>query len=256
MVLELISGILNAPLVTLIDFIKALLINPVQISLFYKLWSIIIYIFSFIYGLLLLWNGVMLMTSGHDVEKRNKAKEWLKNIIIMIILIQASYFLYETILTFNSLLTSGIFNFIDPSFLFINLDNGILQGLLGILLMTPYIAILLITCVVLVIRYVVVILGVVLLPIGIFCYFTPVLSDFGKFILYFLGLNIFSSFFASLALLVCSYLLNIDIFSNLSVFVAMAGFLVADFIIILFMAFSIFKAVAGSKHALISGLMK
>ena len=65
------------------------------------------------------------MVSGYDAEKRTKAKEWLRNIIIMIVLVQASYFLYLSVVDIGSLLTAGIINLVDENF-FLFAHNSIL----------------------------------------------------------------------------------------------------------------------------------
>ena len=112
--LDLASNLFNAPLLPLLSFIKDMLTEPVNLSLFSSIWAIIIYIISISYGLLFIWSGFNFMISGHSVEKRIKAKNWLKNILIMIILIQSSYFFYELLINFNTLL-SFIFSDINQN---------------------------------------------------------------------------------------------------------------------------------------------
>ena len=95
-------NIINAPIQPLLTFVKSLLTEPVNISLFGSIWAIIIYILSMFYGLLLLYSGFNFMISGYDAVKREKAKEWFRNIFIMMIMIQMSYFIYSIVIDMNS----------------------------------------------------------------------------------------------------------------------------------------------------------
>src|SRR3989344_4141777 len=92
-------SILNAPIQPLLDMVYSLLTQPVNIDLFSGIWSIIIYILSLFYGILLMYVGFKFIISGYSAEKREKAKSDLANIIIMIVLVQASFFLYSLILS-------------------------------------------------------------------------------------------------------------------------------------------------------------
>ncbi|PIN77986.1 hypothetical protein COV14_04805, partial [Candidatus Woesearchaeota archaeon CG10_big_fil_rev_8_21_14_0_10_33_12] len=101
-------GLLNAPLQPLLSFVKTLLTANVDLTLFVSLWAIMVYVISLFYGLLLMYSGFNFIISGYDAVKREKAKEWFRNIFIMIVLVQASYFLYSWFLDINSLLTTAI----------------------------------------------------------------------------------------------------------------------------------------------------
>ena len=164
--------IINAPISPLLDLTKNLLTEPVSISLFSSLWAIIMYILSLFYGLLFMYAGFNFMVSGYDAEKRSKAKEWFRNIFIMIVLIQASYFLYFLIIDVNALLTAGIVNLIDESFFLLTADNIVNIGL-QFFFAFFYVLTLFFTVFILVLRYVVVSIGIVFVPIGIFLYFIP-----------------------------------------------------------------------------------
>jgi hypothetical protein len=92
---EYVESILNAPLQPLLNLAKDLLSAQVSIELFSGLWAIMVYVLSMFYALLLIYSGFTFIISGYDVYKRENAKEWLKNIVVMIILVQASFFIYE-----------------------------------------------------------------------------------------------------------------------------------------------------------------
>src|SRR3989338_10470881 len=91
--IEYVTSILNAPLQPLLTSIQNLLSEPVQIQLFVSLWAIIIYVLSMFYAFLIIYAGFTFIISGYDSGKRENAKSWLRNILIMIILIQASFFI-------------------------------------------------------------------------------------------------------------------------------------------------------------------
>jgi hypothetical protein len=234
-------NIINAPIQPLLTFTKSLLTEPVNISLFGSIWAIIIYILSMFYGLLLMYSGFNFMISGYDVVKREKAKEWFKNIFIMIILIQMSYFIYSTVIDLNSLMTSGIINMVDEKFFLLTADNIINLGLeffLGIF----YVLTLIFSVIFLTLRYIIVAIGVVFIPIGIFLYFIPPLKCYGKLILNFLGICIFVTFFDSLILLAGSKLVDIQVFANFKIVVMISVFSIANFLMFYLMFFSALKS--------------
>lgn len=239
---EFISSLVTAPLQVLLDLIKNYLVLPVDISGFGHIWAIIIYILSMFYGLLLLYSGVNFIISGYDVIKREKAKEWFRNIIIMIVLVQMSYFIYATVIDVNSLLTSGIVNMISPTFFNLTTDSlaGLgLQLLLGMFFMITS----LITALLLVLRYIVVAVGVVLIPIAIFLYFVPPLREYGRMMINILATIIFVPFFDALILLAVSIISSNPSFSNFNIGLMIAGFSLINMYMFYIMIFSAIKSI-------------
>lgn len=239
---EFISSLVTAPLQVLLDLIKNYLVLPVDISGFGHIWAIIIYILSMFYGLLLLYSGVNFIISGYDVIKREKAKEWFRNIIIMIVLVQMSYFIYATVIDVNSLLTSGIVNMISPTFFNLTTDSlaGLgLQLLLGFLFMITALT----TALLLALRYIVVAVGVVLIPIAIFLYFVPPLREYGRMMINILATIIFVPFFDALILLAVSIISNNPAFSNFNIGLMIAGFGLINMYMFYIMIFSAIKSI-------------
>ena len=238
---EFTLNVVNAPIQLLLSFTKTLLTEPVNLSAFSSIWAIIMYILSLFYGLFLLYAGFNFIISGYDIVKREKAKQWFRNILIMIVLVQMSYFLYSTIIDINSLMTSGIVNMVNPQFFLLTADNLTNIGLelfLGIF----YVITLIFTILFLALRYILVAIGVVFIPIGIFLYFIPPLKSYGKLILNFLGICIFVTFFDSLILLAGSMLANIPLFANFKIVVMIAVFSMANFLMFYLMFFSALKS--------------
>ena len=238
---EFFIDIINAPISPLLDFTKNLLTEPVNLSMFASIWAIVMYILSLFYGLLLMYAGFNFMISGYDAIKRSKAKEWFGNIFFMMVLIQASFFLYSLVIDVNALLTSGMINLADPHFFLLTADNIInigLQLFLGLI----YVLTLLFTVLILTLRYIIVAIGVVFLPFGIFFYFIPPLQNYGKLILNFLGICIFITFFDSIIILACSKLIEIAFFENFKILVMISAFSMINFLMFYLMFFSAIKS--------------
>jgi hypothetical protein len=238
---DFLLNILNAPIQPLLDFTKSLLTEPVNLSLFSSIWAIIIYVLSLFYGLLMLYSGFNFIISGYDAEKRNKAKEWFRNIFIMIVLIQASYFLYSLIIDINALLTSGVINIINENFFLLTADNIVNLGLQFIFALF-YGLTLFFTVLFLTLRYIIIAIGVVFIPIGIFFYFIPPLKEYGKLIMNFLGTCIFVTFFDSLILLASSKITEIAIFANFKILVMISAFSMANLLMFYLMFFTAIKS--------------
>lgn len=253
-----IINLLNAPLQPLLTLVNNLLTNPININLFSSLWAIIVYVISMFYGLLMLYSGFNFMISGYDAVKRAKAKEWFRNVFIMIVLVQASFFIYQLFVDLGSLLTTGVMGLVNNSFFLLTADNIANIGL-EFIFTGIYVLILLCTVIILTLRYLIIALGVVFFPIGIFCYFIPPLRSYGKLILNFLGICIFMAFIDALIFLVCSQLLNISIFQNFKILVMISAFLFADILMIYLMFFSAIKSsldFAGRTSVIVTSVAK
>lgn len=238
---EFLIDILNAPVTPLLNLTLNLLSEPINLSIFFSLWAIIVYMLSMFYSLLLLGSGFSFMISGYDSSKREQAKSWLRNIVIMIILVQASFFMYSLLNDLSSTMTSAVLSLIDPNFFLINVD-GIADLGLAVVFVFLYLATLIITALILIIRYAFVCIGVVFLPIGIFFYFFAPLKHYGSLILNSLGFALFVSFFAGILLTGFSRLATVGIFANMQILVLIAAFLVVDIIMVFMMFFNVVRA--------------
>jgi len=237
---EFILDILNAPIIPFLDITLKLLSEPIDLSVFIPLWVIIVYMLSMFYALLLISAGYSLMISGYDSSKRENAKTWLRNIIIMIVLVQASFFIYQLVIDLSSAMTSATLSLIDGDFFLITIEDIPDLGL-AIFLSFVYVAVLIITALVLTLRYAIVAIGVVLLPIGIFLFFLPPLKQYGSLILNFLGIAIFVTFFDVIILIGFSQIAEIGIFSEMKILVLISAFLFIEIITILLLLFSVVK---------------
>jgi len=236
-IVDMVKTIINAPIKPLVSLIKDMLSAVVNLDLFKSLWAIILYTLSLFYSLLLLYSGVNFMISGYDMVKREKAKEWLKNMVLIMVLVQASFFFYKVLIELSSILTTAILNMISNEFFLITFNS-----LIEIIFYLIYLAILIITSLILIIRYLVVSFGVVFFPIGIFLYFIPFTKDYGRMILNFLIVNIFLSFSNAVILLCCSKLIEIPLFEHYKILVMTCSFLLVSLTTIYLMFFSLVKS--------------
>ena len=239
---EFLLEVMNSPIRPFVNLNLDLLSEPINLSLFFGLWVIIIYLLSSLYALLLLGTGFNFMISGYDSEKREKAKTWLRNIVIMIVLVQASFFIYELAIDLSSILTSATLSLIDPSFFLVDSSDSITNMGLAITSNIGYLIVLFFTAMVLTIRYTFVSIGAVLFPVAIFLYFFPPLQQYGSLLLNFLGTAIFITFFDAIILIGFSKLLNVGIFGSMKIMVLISAFALISFLMLGVMLFSIIKA--------------
>ena len=216
-------SILNAPVQPLLNAVYNLLTTPVNIDTFSGVWGIIVYVLSLFYGILIIYTGFKLIISGDSFEKREKAKADLANILIMIVLVQASYFLYSLLNQLIASVTTIVFNMIDPNFFTLTLDNFANVGL-EIVLLLPYLFTVLVTLILLTFRYVIVSAGVIFFAVGIFFYFFEPLKHYGKLIINFLIASMALTFFYSIFFLASSMLLNLQAFQNYKILVMIEAF--------------------------------
>ncbi len=238
---EFIISLLNVTIQPLLKLVQTLLTEPANVNTFQPLWAVIVYVISMFYGLFFLFAGFNLMISGYDSAKREKAKYWLRNVVLMIIFVQASFLIYSLILELSSLMTAGVINIIDPKFFLMTLDNGLNFGL-QLSLLIPYIGTLVITIILLGLRYLFAIVGVVFFPLAMFFYFIPPLQSYGKLITNLLLVVIFVPFFDAVMLFGASALLKIPVFTNFKIVLTIVAFTAVNLLMILLIIFAIIKA--------------
>ena len=244
MFFQYIADILNSAIEPLLHFVQSLLTAPASVDIFFSLWAVIIYVISLFYGLFFLIAGFNFMVSGYDSAKREAAKSWLRNVVLMIIFVQASFLIYSLIIEMSSLMTAGMISAIDPNFFLMTSDNITNFGL-QFSLISIYIIVLLLTVILLGLRYLFVIIGVVFFPFALFFYFIPPLQSYGKMILNILMVLIFVPFFDAVLLFGASALMDIPLFTNFKIVVITMAFLSINLLMTLLLLFAIIKAAFG-----------
>jgi len=233
--------LINMSLQPFLSTVKYLLSEPVNISIFSGVWGIIIYILSMFYGILLIWIGIKFILSGESPVEREKAKNSLKNTIIMMVLVQISYYLYDLIINISSSLTKVILNLTGNDFFLLSSYNNSNLGL-QILFLGMYLLNLVATAVILSLRYICVSVGVIFFAIGIFFYFIDPLQDYGKLIINGLITLIFLPVFYSLIFLACSKLVEVESLQDIKLLITVGAFSLIIISTIIAVLFVIIKA--------------
>jgi hypothetical protein len=239
-----ILDLINMSLQPYIDTIYRLMTFPIDISAFSDVLGTIIYVLSLFYGIILIYVGFKFIISGESPAEREKAKTFLRNTIIMMILVQTSYYIYELIISISSALTSSFLNIAGNNVFIINsvTDSNIgLELIYGCM----YVITLIITVNFLVLRYIFVSLGVIFFVIAIFFYFIPFLHSFGKLILNSLIMVIFLPVFYSLVFLGISRLLNTSSLDYMNLLFIIGAFSLIIIGTIFLYCFIIIKAASG-----------
>jgi hypothetical protein len=253
--LDYILDVINTAFQPMLDIIKNFLSQPVEISMVLPIWAIMVYIISFFYGLLFFYSGFQFLTSGHDVVRREMAKEWLKNTVLMIVFVQASFYLYELFLNLGAILSSSVLSMVEDEFFHLTADslaNLGLEFLFGMF----YVIILLVTILFLALRYLILFVGVAFVPIAVFFYFIPPLQSYGKLILHTLFWFILIGFVDSLIILTSSLLIELDFFSNMKILVMISCFSLIIFLNIVVMWHIISKTGVGEVGKNVANAVK
>ena len=243
-----ITNILNAPILPFLSTIKQLLTQPANIQPFQAVWGVLIYLISIFYGLFILFAGVNFIISGYNAEKRERAKEWLQNVILMILFVQASFVMYSLIAELAAGVTSGIVSMIDEQFFLFTLDN-LSNIFLEIALGIFYVVILFTTVIVFAANYLFASIGILFFPFGIFFYFIPPLRDIGRFVISMLMFILFLPFFSSLVLLGAAELVKVNGFDMIKIVLMIASFTLVNVLMILLALLAVFRTKNAITHS-------
>ena len=168
---------------TLLGLTEALLSGNPNPELMQGVWQAIVFVISSLYLIIFLIVGFGFFFSGANIQKREEAKERLKKAIFMIIGVNLSYIIYQLILELSTAITQ--YMWITGFEQFFN--NSVLSGV-GFVMLFAYAGSLLLAIITLFLRYLFLLVGVALFPIGIFLYFAPKTRAWGKLIFEFLGM--------------------------------------------------------------------
>ena len=237
-------SILNAPLGFLLNLINDLITEPVTLDSFHYFWVIIVYIVSIFYSLMFVYAGYNFLISGHDVARRERAKLFLRDTLIMVVAVNASFYLYGVLLEISALLSAGVMGMINPEFFLLTADNFVNIGL-EFIFVGMYVITLATSLILFALRYIFVAAGLVFFPIGIFMYFLSPLKAYGKLVINTLLVVIFVPFFSSLVLLMSSMLLDMEVFSNVKILVMISAFNLVNLGLIFLIIFAIVKSAFG-----------
>lgn len=222
----------------LLDLAKTFITANPNPENYQSYWQAIIVLISAFYLLIFLGVGFKFVLGSYDEVQRLEAKEWAKKALLIVILCNASLLLYSLLLDVGSATSLYLWNTsYEQLFQLQNLSA------LNLFLLAFFAIAVLIALVTLCIRYLLVLVGIMAFPVGLFLYFLPPVQSFGKIILNTLGIVIFLQFIDVLILVASSLLLNE--FGNLTQMQLLAptlGFLLIAIANVWLLKFAILKA--------------
>lgn len=252
------SYLLNSSILPLLKIIFTLLTSPVNISSFREIWIIITGLITFIQLFGFIWAGYMFMTSGDNIKKRVKAKRWFLKLIILLILIQCSFYLYGAIIDISSVISESMLNLVDKRIFLISIDS-LPNFAVGLMFLIPYTFTLICTAILLSLRYFFVLIGTILFPLAISSLIFPPIQIYGRIILNILFGLIFIPFFTILILYGTKLMITLSPFKNVKILLMLVTFTCINIFVFLFFIISIIKALVQSledtniKDAAIAG---
>ena len=229
--------IFNLPGRGLVILSERLMSANVDISSLKGMWQFTAYIVSFFYLVLLVYAGFKLMVSGGSAEERAKSKKMLTDTVIMIIMVQLSYWLYSLAVSLSAGLSAAVFRQIPSSFFSLRMD------FVNLFTMPVYLLVLLSTVILLTVRYIIVAFGVCAVPIAFCFYYFEPLKQYGRFILNVLFAFVFVPFFQALIILTAS-MLDSNYFMLHGVLL-ISSFVLADLVMVFVTLFVIVKSAIG-----------
>ena len=222
---------------TLLSLTGVLLASNPDPELMFGVWQAVITVISSLYLIVFLIVAFNFLMAGANIQKRENAKDWLRRAITMIIAVNLSFLGYKLILELSSAITlfmwdTGFAQYFQPS----------IFAAMGIINLGVYSGAILITLITLFVRYLFLLAGVALFPIGIFLYLTPKLEEYGKLIFSFLGM-ILAMQFVDVIILVASNLIGVQMTGQAgAAFIPALGFLVVAMANIFMMAHAVMKS--------------
>lgn len=176
---------LNTFVLILLSVAKVLLIKNPDVWNYQNYWLIIVTIISAFYLIAFMAVGLKFLVGSYDEMQRMEAKEWLKNTVMLVVAVNASLLIYYLFLLLGSAISLILWNnSLDAFFTAGNLD------LMNFFLLGFFVICVLLALITLFFRYLILLAGVMLFPIGVFLYFIPPLKNYGLMILHFLGTSI------------------------------------------------------------------
>jgi hypothetical protein len=213
-------------------------VNPDPMLMF-DFWQAIVTVISCFYLLIFLIVGFRFLMIGANIQKREEAKDSLKNAVIMIIAVNLSFIFYQLILELATAVTQFMWVTGFEQFFMTTTYSG--AGLFMLISLAGAVIVALIT---LFARYLFLLMGVVLFPIGIVLYLIPSFRSWGKIIFNFIGIVLAMQFIDVLLLA-----------ATAQVMVALAGTMGLEFVPALgFILISIVNSIAIS-YAIVKSAM-
>jgi len=159
-----------------------------------------------LYTVALMGVGFYYLIQAPDVEGRIRAKQWLKDVFFMILLLTFSFYLFDALLSLDSYLTTSLFNSSMSSIFSTNIS--FVSLIFALIMVSSILFAAIITFFTLLIRYLLIPFLLLLFPVSIFLYFMPFGRQWGSSFLKATVLIVFMSAIDALFLFGFSTLLN------------------------------------------------
>ncbi|VVB74671.1 Uncharacterised protein [uncultured archaeon] len=167
----------------LLGLTGALLAGNPDPTLMQGVWQAIVFVISSLYLIIFLIVGFGFFFSGMNIQKREEAKERLKKAIMMIIGVNISFVVYQLVLELATAITQYMWDTGFAQFFNTSIFSGV-----GFVMLFAYTGSIFLAIITLFLRYLFLLVGVAIFPIGIFLYFAPKMRSWGKLIFEFLGM--------------------------------------------------------------------
>ena len=246
----IVSGLIAA-LQGLIDASFKFLFSSPDPRLFCSSYNAIMAVIESLYAIALMGLALMFIVRSNDVEGRLAAKQWLQNLISMIVVLSVSFLLFQTLLDFNTYLSTSIAN--EAMKTIFTPSGSFTSAIFALLMLLLIASLLLLTFVTLLLRYILIPFLLLLFPVAIFLYFTPLTQSWGKAFLKAIAIVVFMTSFDTLILLGLSALFSsansLLADSLVKAFAILFGFGALGLINIFLFLTAIFSVVRQSKLA-------
>lgn len=180
------SNLFVAFITPLLETAKVLITYNIDPNNYAQYWQAIVVVLSAFYLLLFVIVGLKFLLGSYSPEQRTEAKEWLKNAIFLLVLINASLLIYSLLLQLSQGIAVTLWN--NGLEEFFRFENASAIDLLWLIIIAIALFLALLS---LFFRHLIVIVGVMLFPIGLFLYFIEPLRGYGSGILNVLGAGVF-----------------------------------------------------------------
>ena len=187
-----------------LDASKTFILSNPDPSGLVNYWQLMVQVISAFYILLFLVAGLKFVLGAYDSHQREEAKEWFKNALFVVIVLNASYLLYTVLLDVGSAIALEFWSSdFESLFTFASIES---LNLFSLYYLSFTISLLWFT---LFARYALLLIGVIAFPIGVFLFFVPPLKPYGSAILNLFGIAVFLQLIDVFALIVANGVLDV-----------------------------------------------
>lgn len=227
-------GLINAPIQGLLNYVKILMTEFPNLEVAKGKWMMMLYLVDSLIAVHMTFSGIMMMIHSYDPVKKSIAKENIFNSLVILILASSSYYLYNLAMEVSGALTATIFNFVSPDFLLIQHSSSALLNMnsigVDLALALLFFIELMILFLLFSIRYLVLGIGLILIPLAIFSYYIPKLRGIGAIMFKIIGFYMFFPVIAAIIVLGCDTMSYADDLLTLNTIILIICFFIIGYV--------------------------